>query len=291
MRSEVWFWPFLALLLLLVAPEAPQSVIASSSVGLAVDAVPGGGVDSVRAVPDTAPFDVDIVIVEASTPYAGYQYKLQWDAGVLAYDGEMSLESAGLTLCAVPSVSGNTVLGGCANDQGTLTFTGPVNRVTFHCLGTGTSPIHLVTLAEDASFGSVALTTGGVQVDTTLADAQITCGAGGVAPISTPTTGPAATPEGPVATPTPLPPGFEAVNLTAGCNPVTTTYDDDTSVATLDAAVGPAGNLEGLWAFEGGTWLGYSPAYPQASDLSSTGFLDVVFVCVGAPGHFVRPVV
>jgi hypothetical protein len=37
--------------------------------------------------------------------------------------------------------------------------------------------------------------------------------------------------------------------------------------------------------------LGYSPQYPQASNLAVTGFLDVVFLCVDAAGTFVRPVV
>jgi hypothetical protein len=55
--------------------------------------------------------------------------------------------------------------------------------------------------------------------------------------------------------------------------------------------VGPAGNLRALWEFEGGVWLGFSPAYPQASDLTSMDFLDVVFVCVAGPGSFARPIV
>jgi len=46
-----------------------------------------------------------------------------------------------------------------------------------------------------------------------------------------------------------------------------------------------------MWSFEGGVWLGYSPQYPQASNLALTGFLDVVFFCVDAPGVFVRPIV
>jgi hypothetical protein len=103
--------------------------------------------------------------------------------------------------------------------------------------------------------------------------------------------GPTATPAGPTPTPTPLPPGYEAVDLAAGCNPVATTYPDATPIETIAAAVGPAGNLDALWEFEGGVWLGYSPAYPQASDLTAKNFLDVVFICVLGPGSFARLIV
>ena len=102
---------------------------------------------------------------------------------------------------------------------------------------------------------------------------------------------PTATPEVPLATPTPLPPGMEAVDLAAACNPVAATYPNATPVQTIAGAVGPAGNLQALWEFGGNAWLGYSPAYPQASDLTAMDFLDVVFICVGGPGSFARPIV
>jgi hypothetical protein len=96
---------------------------------------------------------------------------------------------------------------------------------------------------------------------------------------------------GPRPTPTPLPPGLEAVPLAAGCNPVTSTYPDGTPIQTLADAVGPAGNLISLWMFEAGTWRAFSPQYPQASDLTEADLLDVVFTCVGGPGDFVRRIV
>lgn len=294
MRSEKRFWTSLAVLFLLAALLAPRSVTASSLAAMAVDAVPGGGIDSSRTVTGTDPFDVDIVITEATTLYQGYQYKLQWDAAVLAFDVETHLMPAELSLCPGAFVEGNTVIAGCVRELGVTTFTGPVSRATFHCLGAGTSPLHLISLAEDAAYGSSVLAAGGDIIETALADAQITCGAGGAAPAATATPGPSPTPGGPggpVATPTPLPPGFEAVDLAAGCNPVTTTYPDGTAIETVAAAVGPAGNLESLWEFEGGLWLGYSPAYPQVSDLAAKNFLDVVFICVAGVGAFARPIV
>jgi hypothetical protein len=81
------------------------------------------------------------------------------------------------------------------------------------------------------------------------------------------------------------------VALSGGCNPVTVTYPDATPIQTIASAVGPAGSLEALWAFEGAVWQGYSPAYPQASDLAALDLLDVVFICVGGPGSFGRPIV
>jgi hypothetical protein len=117
-------------------------------------------------------------------------------------------------------------------------------------------------------------------------------GAGGPTPppgTAVATATPTATPvTGPAATPTPLPPGMEAVTLVAGCNPLASTFPDDTPVQTIASNVGPAGSLTSLWEFEMGTWLGYSPEYPEVSDLQEKDFLDVVFVCVSGPGVFVR---
>jgi hypothetical protein len=81
------------------------------------------------------------------------------------------------------------------------------------------------------------------------------------------------------------------MDLIAGCNPLATTYPDGTTVQTLTAATAPPGILTAIWKFEAGVWLAYSPEFPQASDLATTAFLDVVFLCVDAPGTFVRPLV
>jgi hypothetical protein len=96
---------------------------------------------------------------------------------------------------------------------------------------------------------------------------------------------------GPAATPTPLPPGMEAVDLAAGCNPVTSTYPDNTPIQTIASSVGPTGTLTSLWEFELGAWLGYSPEFPEVSDLQEKSLLDVVFICMAGPGAFGRPVV
>ena len=84
---------------------------------------------------------------------------------------------------------------------------------------------------------------------------------------------------------------MEAVGLATGCNSVTSTYGDATPIQTIATAVGPAGALEALWAFELGIWLGYSPEFAQASDLTAADFLEVLFICARSPGSFARPIV
>jgi hypothetical protein len=307
MHSVKRLWALLALLLVVVALPAAQPATASGSNAMAIDAIPGGGIDASVGVTGTAPFDVDIVVTEASTPYQGYQDKLAFDSSVVNADAVTQLKPADMTTCGVPAVninnSDNSLPGytgaaydvGCAKlSPGGVTYTGPVTTVTLHCVGNGTSALHLVTLVEDPDYGTSTVDASGSVIDTGLTDASVTCGEGGPAPTATPpgaTGSPAPTPAGPAATPTPLPPGYEAVDLAAGCNPVATTYPDATTIETIAAAVGPAGNLDALWEFEGGVWLGYSPAYPQVSDLTEKNFLDVVFVCVLGPGSFVRPTV
>jgi hypothetical protein len=81
------------------------------------------------------------------------------------------------------------------------------------------------------------------------------------------------------------------VELAATCNPVAVTYAEGTTVQTLANAISPPSILGAMWAFRDNFWQGYSPQYPQASNLATTAFLDVVFLCVDAPGVFVRPLV
>jgi len=87
----------------------------------------------------------------------------------------------------------------------------------------------------------------------------------------------------------PTPGPTESVPLAPACNPVTSTYPDDTAIQTLADAVSPPGSLRSLWIFNMGTWLGFSPQYPQVSDLMKADMLDVLFVCVFDPGEFLRP--
>lgn len=109
---------------------------------------------------------------------------------------------------------------------------------------------------------------------------------------ATPTPPPeTATPTPPAETPTPTPGEVESVPLIAGCNPAASTYPDSTPIGTIADAVTPSGILTSLWEFEAGFWLGYSPFFPEVSDLMEKDFLDVVFICVDASGTFERPLI
>jgi len=282
------------------------AVVAAPDDAMAVDAdanAPGVQATSVQQV--GVPFAVGFDITDASTPWIGYN--LVVDHPGLTFiptddlNGDTTPESwhytglGGTSLnSTVSTPQADRLLGGSATSSAPSTATGEAVLATFQCAAAGSASLHLVAAGQAVTF-TTALGTGGATLPTSLADAQITCGAGGAVPTAvgpSPTPGgPAPTPGGPVATPTPLPPGYEAVDLTGGCNPVTTTYPNATPIQTIAGAVGPAGNLEALWEFEGGVWLGYSPAYPQASDLTAKDFLDVVFICVMGPGQFVRPIV
>jgi len=154
----------------------------------AVDAISGGGVDATRMVTGVTPFDIDINITSASQPYQGYQYMLQWDPAVLAYDGQTDLTPASLSLCATPNTTTTNVSSACARVSGETQFAGPVNTVSLHCVADGTSRLHLATRAEDRAFFTETLPRGGGDMDTVLTDASITCrGTGKAAPPATPT--------------------------------------------------------------------------------------------------------
>jgi len=104
-----------------------------------------------------------------------------------------------------------------------------------------------------------------------------------VAPTAVPTQTPQPTSQPPAAT--------ETVPLIAGCSPVVWTGVHGTPIGTVAGAVSPAGSLVALWAFDAGLWLGYSPQFPEVSDLTQMNRLDVAFVCMNVPGTFTRPLI
>jgi hypothetical protein len=156
-------------------PTPVSTPILVGTAAMAVDAVSGGAVDATAVVAEASPFDVDIVMLSANPGYQAYQYKLEWDPTILAYDGEKHLMPADLSVCADAVVTASNVYAGCARAGGNTTFTGPLSTVTLHCVGAGTSPLHLKTLAEDRAFGTSAVAQLGYFVDTTLTDASVTC--------------------------------------------------------------------------------------------------------------------
>jgi len=87
---------------------------------------------------------------------------------------------------------------------------------------------------------------------------------------------------------------MESVTLVGGiCNPVTSTYADGTAIATIANAVSPSGILISIWRFSpaSGDWQGYSPRFPQVSDLAAVDRMDVIFICVSSAGTWSRPII
>ena len=127
----------------------------------------------------------------------------------------------------------------------------------------------------------------------------------GTPPTSTPTNTPTSTGTPLTATPTrtstpiggatvtPTTGPRESVPLVAGCNPVASTYPDGTPITTIAAGVSPSTILISIWWYNTGTgaWLGYSPQFPDQSNLSSVDRLEAIFICVSSAGTWSRPLI
>jgi len=178
-------------------------------------------------------FWIDIVVTDGSVPYQAYQQKVQYNPAVLDYDGHAFVTTP-LFICGslVVDEPGGTVQAGCATMSAT-NYEGPVETITFHCLvqDGSTSQLHLVTIVEDPTFGTVTASGPGVQITTNTTDAQITCG-GAPTPTHTPTV---------TNTPTPLPvPNAMAVDAVSGgavnaSTTVTGTAPFDVDIVVTDA--------------------------------------------------------
>jgi photosystem II stability/assembly factor-like uncharacterized protein len=83
----------------------------------------------------------------------------------------------------------------------------------------------------------------------------------------------------------------ESVELFMGCNNVSLTWPDGTDTSTVADAVSPTSALEAIWRFNNvrQTFVGYSPRFPDVSDLQSVNRFDAVLVCMSAPGTMTRP--
>jgi hypothetical protein len=142
---------------------------------MGVDAVSGGALDGHRTVTGTGTFNVDVLVRKADTDYPGYQFTLQWDPAVLAFNSLTQLKPAGLILCSSDSTA-STLFSGCAVYPGTANFfTGPTDTITMHCVANGVSALHLQTLVENPGFGSTTMAVGGGNINTGLTDASVTC--------------------------------------------------------------------------------------------------------------------
>lgn len=124
-------------------------------------------IESTRTVTGTSPFRVDIVITNASQAFQQYRYKLEWDPAVLAYNSQQNLLNPLRWYCTTPVTTASSVSVTCTTDA-PLKVTGAVHTVTLHCVGNGTSPLHL-------GSGSGTFDSSGNLIPTSLTDASVTC--------------------------------------------------------------------------------------------------------------------
>ena len=249
----------------IIMPLRAVRTTAAGPNAMAADAIEGGSIDPTRTVTDTSQFNVGVNITTAGQAYQAYQYMLQWDPAVLAYDSQTNLKPDDLLSCSAPVVTGSSVFGGCAS-SGTTTFTGAVNRVTLHCVGTGTSPLHLVTLNEDPNFGTSTIDDSAAFITTDLTHASLTCQLAAFTPTSTATLTPTLTP---TRTPTSTPTSTRTPTNTMTPTPTRTATATPLISATPTATVsvtptpGPGEDSDGDGCVNGGElFLGLDPLNP-----------------------------
>jgi len=209
LRRPQGVWPLavtiaaaLALVSATVAMELgrPSSTSAADPNAMAVDADPNmPGVDTARTVTGGGNFDVSINVTAATILYDTYQWKLVWDPSVLALNAGAHSTGGLFSSCADFTATASDVATFCGPSAGEQAFIGVVDTLTFHCIATGTSSLHLLSLAEDGANGTTTIASGGT-VGTDLTDATITCNVPTPTPvpptntpISTPTSTPTAT--------------------------------------------------------------------------------------------------
>lgn len=88
------------------------------------------------------------------------------------------------------------------------------------------------------------------------------------------------------------PPSGETVQLFAACNNVSLTWPDATPTGAVARAVSPGSALIAIWRYNNATqtFQGFSPQFPEASNLATVNRLDAVFICMNGPGSLTRPV-
>jgi hypothetical protein len=88
-----------------------------------------------------------------------------------------------------------------------------------------------------------------------------------------------------------LPAPGSAKQLYSGCNNISLTFPDGTPSQTVVQAVSATGAIEAMWRYNVilNKFEGFSPTYPQASDLLTVNFLDAVWLCMALPGPSPTP--
>lgn len=153
----------------------PTPTVEAANV-IAVDADPATpAVDDRTTQPLGVPFDVSINVTTAGTAYDGYQFSLRWDTAVLSFvSGTHLSQQAGFSTCTPlfeqldPSHVAFFCVGAASN------YVGQHDRLTFQCVGSGTTTLHLETASENPDIATVTVVTGG-GIPTGAVDAAVTC--------------------------------------------------------------------------------------------------------------------
>lgn len=134
------------------------------------------------------------------TTWAGWSMQLAYDGSVLQVNSVVRGSLCPASSYGNPQVS-PTIITGCVFQSSTAT--GTMDVITFECIDAGSSPLHLVTLAEDPVQGTTLFDENAVNIATDLVDgAPVTC-LGAATPTPTNTHTPTPTPVTPTLTPTP----------------------------------------------------------------------------------------
>ena len=170
-------------------------------------------VDAARTVAGSGPFDVSVNITWGGTPedrWSGYRATLAYDDSTLEFVAMLDMSEddvpdswaytgLGLSVMDIAVVEldrdgdeeTDALSGGSNRTDGTIDTSGQAFVVRFRCVGSGSSPLHLTTLAEDPTYGSG--TQGGdfQFLPTALVDASVTCSPNPPTPTPTSTPPPA----------------------------------------------------------------------------------------------------
>ena len=151
----------------------------AQAAGATIDwAVSGGGVQPVGGSPFTVNINSSNFVPDITQPtWGGYNFQLTYDPTVLNLD---SVAAGGVTAgcgsnwAQIPSSPGQ-ILTTCVFQSSTNVSPPPTDVIQFDCLKAGVSPLHMVTLGEDATQGSTFFDENAVNITTSLTDGSVNC--------------------------------------------------------------------------------------------------------------------
>jgi len=127
-------------------------------------------------------FTVDVDFTAADTAYQGYKGYLEWN-NTIVNDASPPVYTystlGGMIVPATPTEKPDGLQFSAMNPIATSNALGTAFTLELTCLMAGTSPLHLVTVVEDAAFGNTHLAPGGLAINTDLVDDSVTCEAAG----------------------------------------------------------------------------------------------------------------